>query len=428
MRTVSVTQTTKERRLKGYVVAVLVALLLTPSMPILAGVPFIRLDDVLLLLAPLYIAVVVGHIIVDVRVFVLFAITWWIVLSILWGSMLGFAAALGDLFFIVRLMKYVGAVILASALASVCGSRHDALKWFLTRFVLVGLALGMIVVQQYFDVLGLNASYVPWVAPTQYETLVGDYPWPRPVGMIGNPNELGFLLGLLSLSSLWLFVVLETRAALWGGLVGGYVTLMFLTLSRSAAFSIVIGAMALLFFVVIRRPMRIDGRRYPRGLRRRVVTIVFLVGLGAALAVTTIGVVDSVLWRYSTEVALSAAETRVERWGENLEIVGRSPFVGVGTLRHDGAFQYAADNEWLLLMRIGGVMLPMLVASLFLVGLLQKGGGLGGLSRALMAAIAVASALYMVPAALFFSLVMMPLVLLIVVVASPRNVLSVRSV
>jgi hypothetical protein len=426
--TVSVSQTTKERRLKGYVVAVLVAMLLTPSFPTLSGLPSVRLDDVLLLLAPVYVAVVVGRIIIDVRVFVLFVITWWIALSILWGAVLGFGAALGDLFVIVRLMKYVGAVVLASTLVSVCGSRDDALDWFLERFVLVGIALGLIVVQQYYDLLGLNASYVSLVAPTQYETLVGGYPWPRPVGMIGNPNELGFLLGLLGLSSLWLFLVHETRAATWSVLVACYVTLMLLTLSRSATLSIVIGAMVLLFLVVVRGPIQIDGVPHPRRLRMKVFAIVLLAGVAARVAVSTTGVIDSFLWRYSTELAITAAETRVSYWGENLEIINRSPVFGVGTLKHDGGLQYAADNEWILLMRMGGVLLPVLVAILFLIGMFRGGGPFGRLSRALIAAIAAASFVYMVPAALFFSLVMMPLVLLILVVASPRSVLSVRSV
>ncbi len=424
--TVSTNHTAEERLLKGYVVAVLVAMLLTPAVPTLAGLPSVRLDDVLLLLAPLYVAVVVGRILIDVRVFVLFAITWWIVLSILWGAVLGFGAALGDLFFIVRLMKYVGAVVLASALVSVCGSRDKTLEWFLERFVLVGIALGLIVVQQYYDVLGLNASYVSLVAPTQFWTLVGDYPWPRPVGMVGNPNELGFLLGLLGLSSLWLFLVHETRAAPWAVLAACYVTLMFLTLSRSAALSTAIGTMVLLFLVVVRGPARIDGALHPRRLRTKVVAIALLVGAGAAIAVSTTGVIDSVLSRYSIKFAITAAETRVSNWGENLEIVLRSPVLGVGTLKHDAGLQYAADNEWLYLVRIGGVLLPSLVASLFLIGMFRRGEPAGRLSRALIVAVAAASFIYMVPATLFFSLVIMPLVLLILVLASPRNGLSVR--
>lgn len=405
--------------IKVYCLVVLIVILLTPSFPTPAGLPSISLSDVLLLLAPFYVVIILGRTVLDVRVTILIAITALITWSILWGAVLGFNASFLDLFFVVRLVKYIGSIVLASTLVLVMNSSTLALRWFLQRFVIIGLALGLIILQQYFDIFSLNATYVKFVAPTQYETLIGGYPWPRPVGMIGNPNELGFLLGLLGLASVWLFIVEQIGSYRWAILGFIYFVLMGLTMSRSAGFSILVGLIILLVMFGIRGVTFWKNGIAIRRMGFKVFWMIVLFGIGTLIVVSMTNAVEKVLWRFSGEYVKQAYEIRSENWGENIELIKKSPFWGVGTLKHSGEVQHAADNEWLLLCRIGGVALPLLVTSLFLLGSVMVRRQSSREARALIVAIAGSSCVYMIPAALFFSLTMMPLVLFILVLAAP---------
>jgi hypothetical protein len=409
-------------RIKTFCIAVLLSILLTPSVPILPGLPAIRLDDLLLILSPLYVLIVSGRVILDMRIFVLGLVTINITFATLWGTVLGFNAAIGDLFFTVRIAKYIGASVLGLALLDILGTQDHALRWFLKMFVMIGAGLGLIVVQQYFDVFELNASYVKFVAPTQYETLVDGYPWPRPVGMVGNPNEVGFLLGLLGLSSIWLFLMEKRRSYGWGvaGLL--YLALMLSTMSRSSTASIFFGLALMLLICALTRTgisYRVAGPSYRRF---KALAIVFLSCLALQAAVLATNLEDAILWRFSEAYVVKAAETRWSNWSENIDLIKESPIVGVGTLKRSGQFEHAADNEWLLLVRIGGLGLPLLVASLFLIGSFKRKSLLIRQIHPFIFAISSAAFIYMIPAALFFSIVVMPLVLQILTIGAPRPI------
>jgi len=409
-----------------YCVFVLMGSLLTPSFPTPIGIPSISISDILLLLAPFYVGLVVGRVVLDVRGIILIAISALILWSIFWGAILGFNASLGDLFFVIRIAKYIGSVALASALVIVSNSSVQALQWFLQRFVIVGLGLCLITIQQYFDIFSLNVTYVKFVAPTQYETLVGGYPWPRPVGMTGNPSELGFLLGLLSLASIWLFFVKQAGSYRWAILGFIYFGLMGLTMSRSAGYSILGGLIIMIvMFGVLRGALRKPGSANRRSFFK-IFLLIILFGIGIQVIISKTDVVEKILWRFSSEYMEKAYETRSENWSENIELIKVSPFFGVGTLKHAGNFQHAADNEWLLLFRIGGGALPVLVASIFLLGSVRVKKQSSIEARVLIVAIAGAGFVYMIPAALFFSLLIMPLILFILVLAAPLPILRIK--
>ncbi len=411
--------------IKAYCVAVICAILLTPRFPTPAGLPSMSLSDILLILVPCYVWLAVDRIIVDARVIILTGITVLITGAIFWGAVLGFNASAGDLFFLFRIAKYCGAVLLASALVMVMNSSDRAIRWFLKRCVTTGLVLGLIVFQQYFDLLNLNELYVRFVAPTQYETLVGGYPWPRPVGMTGNPNELGFLLGLLSLASVWLFIVESGFCFRWGFAGFVYGILMVLTMSRSAGFSILVG----FFILIMLFASRITSSRIDKILNRKTgfkaLLVILLFATGAQLVISRTSAMEKIFWRFSAEYVGKSYETRLENWRENFELIKKSPILGVGTLKRGVYFQHAADNEWLLLLRTGGIFLPLLVAGLFLSGLTGAGSLFHRDARNLVLALTSASFVYMIFAGVFFSLTMMSFVLFLLVLACPVPVLDI---
>lgn len=414
----------KVLRIKTVCFLVLLASLLTPSFPTLPGLPALRIDDLLLISVPLYLMIVAKRIIIDVRVMILGMITLTISFGILWGGVSGHNAAIGDHFFVARIVKYIGALMLALALIDVVGSQKSAVRWFFKSFVVVGFALGLIIIQQYFNIFELNAIYVQFVAPTQYETLIGNYPWPRPVGMVGNPNEVGFLLGLLGLVSAWLFLTEIKRNVRWGFFGVFYIGLMLLTLSRSATLSISVSiSLMLLMFVALGGNIKSRGGSFGKA-RNRALMIIFLTALCAQGSLLFTDVEDTILWRFSGDYISSAVSARTSNWSENLSLIEDSPIFGVGTLKRSGEFAHAADNEWLLLARIGGVGLPLLIASLFIIGFFRRTAFSSQLGP-FVVAITVAAFIYMIPAALFFNGVIMPLVLIMLALAAPRRFMSI---
>lgn len=395
-------------------------LLLTPSLPTPAGLPSIRVDDVLLVLAPLFVAGAMSRVILDRRVLVILLIAVSIELGIFAGAALGYPASALDHFIWVRLAKYVGAIVLASALLDTEGSTDRALAWLIRTSCWAGVVLVLISVQQYFNIFELNRLYVEFVAPTQYETLVGGYLWPRPVGMVGNPNELSFIFGILALSAMWMLFKHGSHRRVWCFLALIFFAAAVLTLSRSGVFA-TFGAMGVLIGSEIGQRIRLS-KRSGIIMKRRVIHVTIgisgLTVLLAALIALSDTLYQEVVWRFMPGNYGSFFE-RIERWQENIQLWEASPILGVGTLSHSNVLQYAADNEWLLLARTGGVVLVGLVLSLFSMGLFRH--GLSSDGKHFACALIVGACLYMIPAAFFYSLVIMPLALMLLTVAAPSS-------
>lgn len=136
-------QTRNITHIKTYCIFTLIAILLTPNVFIASGLPYIHLSDIMLLAAPFYLAFLGYRIVIDARIFVLILITILVVWSILWGAFLGFNAAFGDLFFLLRMIKFMSSIILASTLVQVMNSSQLALRWFVRTFIKIGLPLDL---------------------------------------------------------------------------------------------------------------------------------------------------------------------------------------------------------------------------------------------------------------------------------------------
>jgi len=401
--------------LRPYTTLIIWALLLTPMLPTPDGLPSIRIDDLLLIAIPLILFVFTPRLMIDIRIIIIFLIAISMELGMLVGTILGYPVSILDHFSLFRLAKYIGAVMLATALMRSQSFDNDHLKWFIRKTTIPGLLLIAIVMQQYFNIGDLNKLYVNSVAPGQSHTLVENYPNPRPVGMIGNPNELGFLLGVLCLTSAWMSQQRQEKTVSWGLISLTFLLAASSTLSRSAVFATLFGLLALLgssFFESLKNEnTEINAKIWP-----------FLIGFSALglaliLALSNESLFNSIFWRFMPS-NYDSFYKRIDHWNENIQLWKQSPIFGIGFLKHSDFLKQAADNEWLKLARVGGLTLVILVGYLFCIGLFSKKTVKKNqiLSRSLVAA----SFLYMIPAALFFNLVLMPLTLMLLTISSPR--------
>lgn len=413
--------------IRGYVILVIWSLFLAPSFSTPAGIPSIRLDDILLILVPAILVFLVPRIHLDRRILILMFILLSIELGILSGALLGYQASLLDHFVWLRLAKTFGAIVLASALASFGFSGNLDLKWLIKVTVMPGLLLCAVVLQQFFDIASLNQFYVAYVAPTQYETLLGDYPWPRPVGMIGNPNELSFLLGILVVSAFWMALQDGTKTRFWFLVAVIFFVFSGMTLSRSGIFAIMGSLVFLVASRIVSSFKARSGRFYlKKGMLGGSVFALASFGILALSLYMSTELYEQFLWRFNPDHYGSFYQ-RVQNWEENLRLWASSPIFGVGTLKHSGDLVHAADNEWLLLLRIGGFPLVVLTVLLLLAGVFKKRNN--SEEKWFARSVIIGAFLYMIPAAFFYSLVIMPLVLIMLVIAapSPWKVLRVKS-
>ena len=406
----------KLKFVRSYLTLVLTSLILLPSLAVIPGLPSLRLDDLLLVAYPLVALALFRSFDLDRRIWVLLAIGISFFLGFSTGTLMGFPSNFGDLFFGIRILKYIGAVLLATSFIKLIG-RHESLSFFAKASLLLGLGAIFVAIQQYFDLGGLNSRYVHLIAPTQFETLVNGYPWPRPVGMIGNPNEFGYLLILLGLVGFYFWSTINKLKFFWILITLAIFAASVLTMSRSSIFA---GVIAIAVFSI---GLAYSSFSLLRGTLSKKKMIVLLLILLSTFGLIILFLINEALfvqitWRFIPEHFGSFA-AREAAWVANYEGWQSSIFFGIGPLRHGGVFG-AADNEHFLLLRTGGVILYAFVILLLIIGIFGK--GLSSVNRAFQIAIALSVLAYMVPAVAFYSLVIFPYLLMLLVILAPMPV------
>jgi O-antigen ligase len=262
---------------------------------------------------------------------------------------------------------------------------------------------------QYIDFLGINERVSPYYAPTQMRGLLVHG---RITGTTPNPNEFGALMVLalsFALSGALFFQERKLQFLCWGTLPVFGLALV-LTLSRSALVSLFLTWATILFLF-----FRQEGLKYKL---RRLLTVVLL---GCFLGALMLQIVpEKAFYRYGQLVEFTKAtswQKRVAMWKENFAIWLESPWLGWGPGK--ATMGTIVDNEWLLLLRRYGVVGLVIFLCLF-------GNLFFGLSRirkaysdpsvvALSVALQgtfVGYASYMVLAAVYHSLQLMPILLL----------------
>lgn len=384
--------------------ATTLSLLFTPSIQIAAGMPSVRIDDALPFLW-LLLVVLSG------RGFRLSAASRWRALflllflplipaSILAGFAFNLDVSPADLMQMVRILKYVAVYLLAAEFFRIADKDET-----LARVSLLAIPLLALAFFQYFDIGALNARYVPIIAPTQFESLMPGYPTPRPVGMVGNPNEFAFMFALLGLAGL--HQLLKRRAVFLAIALSCSMAGILITLSRGTAVAALGGGCVCLVAYLFLNA----GRRERAKL--------LLLGSFTAVAASSLlflpPIYDAATWRFVRILDMGSDSSwvaRVENWSENLALFQLSPFVGVGPLRR-AVFEHAADNDWLLIARSYG-LLGVACFLAFLAAPVRRN------MVPLALGLAVTGALYMIPTSLFHSLVLFPLFLILLASADVK--------
>lgn len=310
-----------------------------------------------------------------------------------------------DFFEFTKLLEYFLIFVL---LASLDISASELRKYYLIS-ISVFLCSAFLGFAQYWNILGINDIISPYYAPTQLRGLIVHG---RITGTTGNPNEFGALMvfaASLSLSgALWL----KGRGVrIFSFLAFGiYFFAIILTLSRSSLIALAFAV----FLILLKYPLMAG---IPKTIKK---FLPVAVGLFVIILLITQLAPPKFFLRAEEFLHFTEATSwqgRVQNWKVNFAIWKESPLLGWGPGK--ATMTTIVDNEWLLLLRrygIVGVTVFISWFTSFYFGLtkIRCANAISevvALTVGLQATI-VAYAIYMIPAAIYHSLQLMPILLL----------------
>lgn len=331
-----------------------------------------------------------------------------ILFSIFWGWIFeGFFPVPRDFFEIAKLVEYF---LIFAFVANLNLKREDFKKYYIFAIFifLISAAFGFI---QYFDLFhDFNESFIEYIAPKHLDEWLGQR---RIVGTAGNPNEFGILMVMASslalIGTLWIKRINFKILSFISFIVFSFV--IILTLSRSALIAFLT---SLAFILLLKYPQKF-------GLKGKIRLIFLILPTIIILGLIVIQIAPpKFIMRITSALNIEADvsfQNRLNIWRENLNIWKQSPIFGWGPGKD--AMTTIVDNEWLLLLRRYGIVGVIIFIFLFWnfysgLGKIQKKAKdnlfleiFSVFSQTSLVSIAV----YMIPAAFYHSLQLMPILM-----------------
>lgn len=322
------------------------------------------------------------------------------------GYFQGVNVVVNDFFELYRVLVYVGIFKMTSDLVV---SEKD--KKQVINFLILTLLISLIIsVQQYFNLFNLNEKYVPYIAPTQYITLVDNYRYPRVVGMTSNPNVYSLMPGMGAIIS-WA-LLLDNKKLKDFIFLSLFVLGTLMTGSRSGFIFMASGIFmyTLLYLLKLMRQKNITFKSLlkPRSL---MIGVFVLVGIFLIL-VALFYILPSNLTRrlvsgFNIKDDLSF-QTRLNIWREQSIYIKNSPLFGIGPAKSIKLVKQI-DNEWLLLLRQYGFIGTGYLLFVFVYSFVTKHAST---YKYIYVSILFGCILYMIPSIVYNTFQVMPLIIM----------------
>lgn len=241
-------------------------------------------------------------------------------------------------------IKYIIFIIVTIVTILLCKEKENYI--FLLKMVsMVMIIIGILGIIQYFNPFSINEQYITSYAPTQYETLVNDYPTPRIVGTKPNPSVYGFLVSLGIYFNLMYYKYAKKKWMVWISLALCLINLM-MTLTRTIQIAFLC---SLILFVLInvwikkgwKKAVQITG----------ITIIVFLIIL--------LAMPSSLTWRLFQVLDFSNANSwmqRVNKWDDYLRLFSQNAFLGIGPVKNYVQEMGYIDSEWIQMLLQYGIL------------------------------------------------------------------------
>jgi len=387
--------------------------ILFPPIRLPAGIPDVRLELIVALVA--WTLLFLGHLATGRTIrfrrnpmykwFFIFGLA--ILLSTTYATVVkGYPLTGRDFWELGKLLKY----LLIFALVANLRISPTNMKRYYMIALMVFLCSALFGFAQYLNLGNINTMVSPYYAPTQMRGLLVHR---RITGTTSNPNEFGALMVLassLALSGSLFFRHRKLRLFSWACLAVFSLAIV-LTLSRSALIALAVAAGFILLFKYA--PIA--------GARKSVQRLPLILLVITIIALIIVQLAPSKFFFRAGELGDIANATswqgRVANWQDNFAPWNESPLLGWGPGK--ATMTTNVDNEWLLLLRrygIIGILIFISWFASFYFGLarIRRSSPVVEIAALIVAlqATLVAYAVYMIPAAIYHSLQLMPILLL----------------
>ena len=344
----------------------------------------------------------------------------------------GSAFLMTNFYEVLRVILYIGIFIIYSIY-------YKDYKKYIIKIVLIFVSINCVVgATQFYNFFNINEMYIRFFAPTQYETLVGGYAYPRIVSFTGNPNVYGFILALISVFILNLIMKNKKNITLYILFILVKLNL-YMTMSRSSFICMILGELIFIVIYYFRK------KQFKNLLKQLLLIIIFEMTF---LIITP----NNITWRIKSLININNINSWEIRQNRNdnffnkiidngksktdiLETPGdnnkpktdilKTPgnnengsgnlnysrwFIGYGSDKLNNSKYY--DNEWILIFHRYGLFGIVSILCIFIMPLMfYKKFSINKYS--LIFALLIISVVYMYPAGLIHSYKIFPILLMI---------------
>lgn len=384
-------------------------IILTPHIRI-KGLPSFRMEQLVVILFTLYayIKLMFGGKIKKQNLqfpIMYLCFSFFVILSIIMGEIKGINFIANDFFELYKIYIYLSIYLIFSYTVK---TKED--RVIIIKFIIFCLIISVLIsAQQYFNILNLNERYVPLIAPTQYKSLVNDYPYPRVIGMTSNPNEYAVMPGIGAILSWVMYLNMGKKINLINLII--FILGVIMTKSRSGFAFMAIGIITYTFFYFVEHNFRIRKKEIIidiKNSRHMLLALMLTVIIGIIIFIY---LPKELTWRLIAGLNLkkdNSFQLRLLNWKEHLHYFKMSPLFGVGPTKII-KYKYAVDNEWLLFIKRYGIIGTSYFVLTFILPFIKRKDKE---FKLIYFSLIAASAVYMIVVNIYSSFQVMPLIII----------------
>lgn len=265
---------------------------------------------------------------------------------------------------IYEIAKYITFSMITISVMYICKKKENYL-FLLKTISIIFIIVSIFGIVQYFNPFSINELYIKSYAPTQYETLVNDYPSPRIVGVKANPSVYGFLMSLGVFLNL-LYMKKSNARVLSSISIALCIINLMLTLTRTIQIAFIC---SIIIYILINVWLS-------KGWKKALLAM-----LGTILGIIVLIIVlpDSITWRLTQVLDISNATSwigRTTKWAEYKDIIEQNLLFGIGPVKNNLSSIGYVDSELIQILLqygiVGFVSYALMLLSPFFIYLKNK--------------------------------------------------------
>ncbi|HEY9168509.1 MAG TPA: hypothetical protein VIN72_03390 [Lutibacter sp.] len=324
----------------------IVSIILLPSIKVSDSLPFIRFDDIIILLTVFTLIKrfptnIITHILITFFFIVLF--------SNIIGAFKGNVNSIKDFFDLIFIFK----IIVVYTLFYKIKNELDFRKIFIITAV-CSLMSFMIAIMQYFNLFDINEKLTLLYTSTQTESLLNeDIFYRRVIGTFSNPNMYGIFATIISSITITYWLTKKSKYVYPLLILVFSITALFLTASRQSLTTFFI----IFFIIVIFSLIKI---KFTSISKIKIIFITSVIIMAISFMVSYSSIFNDRLTSIGNATSTGSVESRIlVKWPYYLNKIPENIFFGIGTHKFDSILG-SIDSEIILMVYSYGLIATFL--------------------------------------------------------------------